>query len=186
MLIACGALYAHTSGCLPFGSDGRFTYDDTGTGQARVHVFAGDFTSDTTVTGVWSVRRGECADSGTWSAKLLGDASMSCSQFGAVELCAWVEDPTPRSEYSLSVYGQLLDDGVAVNADSLPMHAAWGIEATTATCDGQTRGGIGVAECMIDIKQAELGQTIPIEVTIEYEGQTYTTSTSFTRRQESK
>jgi hypothetical protein len=178
----CGWGNTDQFGCRPIGTDGHLKWNAfLGPTALDSAVFQGDFTSDTAASGVWSVRRGGCTDSGTWSAKFLGDASMSCSQADAFEVCAWVDDPTPTGD--VQVYGQLLEQGLAVSADSLPMSVSWRLGSETKTrCEPFSEIGRGLAGCIAYITQVEPGQTIPVEVTIEYKGQTYTTSTSFTRK----
>jgi hypothetical protein len=96
-----------------------------------------------------------------------------------VEICAWVNHPTPWQFDVVTVYGQLLDSGVG--QDGLPMHTVWYFETTTETCDGQTGSdGAGLARCPLGIRDAKAGYAVTIDVTITYGGQVYTASTSFT------
>jgi len=159
--------------CSPIDANGHFSY---AFGDAK---YDGDFTSATTANGMWIVKRGACSANGTWSASATAGGPFNCNQVGTVEICAWVDDPTPYRDMGVTVYGQLLDGGVGRNG--LPMHTLWHFETTTAACDNQTGyDGAGLARCSLPIYKAKVGYTVTIDVTITYDGRMYTASTSFT------
>ena len=176
---ACGLISSHSVPCEPIDANGHFLYDASFGGD--ITRYEGDFTSATTANGIWTVRRGTCSANGAWSANITAGGPFNCNQIGTVEICAWVANPIPARFDWVTVYGQLLDGGVGRN--NLPMHTVWHYETTTATCDRQTGSdGAGLARCSLNIGQAEVGYTVIIDVTITYDGQMYTASTSFTPR----
>ena len=60
-----------------------------------------------------------------------------------------------------------------------PMTASWFYKTTTSTCSGQTDAS-GVASCTRYIAGATKGYQVRINVSIVWNGQAYTASTSFT------
>ena len=173
----CGLGASYSFPCSPIDANGHFSY---AFGHTR---YDGDFTSATRANGIWTVTYTwpPCSANGTWSASATAGGPFNCNQVGAVEICAWVNHPTPWQSDLVTVYGQLLDGGVG--RDGFPMHTVWHFEMTTVTCDNQTGSdGAGLARCSLDIGRAKVGYTVTIDVTITYDGRMYTASTSFTPR----
>jgi len=100
-----------------------------------------------------------------------------CNSIGAVQVCAWVSNPTPTRNQDLTVYGRLLDDGTP--RPGLPLHTVWHYKSTTPTCDATT-GPDGEGSCTRNIGAATTGYDVHVDVTISYNGQTYTVTTFFT------
>ena len=91
---------------------------------------------------------------------------------------ACVDDPSPAKNASVTVYGRLIVGGKAVS--DAQMNTTWHFKTTTSTCSGAMTGNDGVAACSRRIGNASSGYTVRIEVTFTYNGQSYTTATSFT------
>lgn len=92
-----------------------------------------------------------------------------------VQTC--VSDPDPAAGAVVTVYGRLIVNGnVAAGAS---MNTTWHYKTTTPGCSA-TADSDGVAECSRDTGRPTRGYTVRIDVTISYNGQSYSASTSFT------
>lgn len=178
-------IVSQQAGSGPVGSGGRFEFSDSTTGpmDRKAALIQGEFTSDTTVTGAWVTGFDDCRDAGHWSASRSSNASMNCSEFGTFKLCAWVRDAKlddrswdASTTRSVTVYGQLLNEGVGVEATALTMRVS-SSSRQGKYCDYFPDWGIG--KCDLEKTEAEPGEAISIEVTIERNGPTYSTRTSF-------
>ena len=93
-----------------------------------------------------------------------------------IEVTAWVSDPAPQRYSSVTVYGQITEEGVGLS--DVPMETVWHYRTTTATCSATT-GPDGVAACTRAIGGATLGHYVRIDATFTYEGRTYSATTGF-------
>ena len=94
-----------------------------------------------------------------------------------VQVSASVNNAAPSQYSYVTVSGTFLNNGQPVSG--VEMDTAWHYKTTTSYCSGTTDGS-GVASCSRDISRATIGYTVQIDVTFTWQGQTYTTSTSFT------
>ncbi len=90
---------------------------------------------------------------------------------------AWVDNPNPSQNSTVTVFGKLTCDGAGVA--NAAMHTVWHYKSTNSTCDGTT-GGDGVAACQRRIGRATIGYFVRIDVAITWNGRTYYASTGFT------
>ncbi len=90
---------------------------------------------------------------------------------------AWVDNPNPSQNSTVTVFGKLTCNGAGVANAS--MHTVWHYKSKDSTCDGTT-GGDGVAACQRRIGRATVGYTVRIDVAITWNGKTYYASTGFT------
>ncbi len=90
---------------------------------------------------------------------------------------AWVDNPNPPQNSTITVFGKLTCDGAGVANAS--MHTVWHYRTTTVTCDSTTDGD-GVAACQRHISRAKIGYFVRIDVAITWNGRTYYASTGFT------
>jgi hypothetical protein len=97
--------------------------------------------------------------------------------YGPTTVRAYVSNPNPVQNSNVTVYGQLVVNGLGANG--AVMDTSWHYKTTTSSCSG-TAGPDGVASCTRNIGGASHGYTVVISVVFTYNGQTYTTSTSFT------
>jgi hypothetical protein len=180
---ACGLISEEFYECSLISLDGHFEFGRKAPSYLPDEEvkLEGVFTSTTTVTGTWNVGRnflGWCTDSSSWSASPIEGGPFACNQVGSVEICVWLNNPTPTSGYSVLVYGQLLDGGIGQNG--LPVHVVWRHGTATGSCDGQTgSNGPGLARCSIGDFDASVDGSLVIDLTIRYGGQDYTASASF-------
>jgi beta-lactamase superfamily II metal-dependent hydrolase len=99
--------------------------------------------------------------------------NMRCVQSGSAQMCASVSAPTPAQYASVTVYGQLLVNGVGQAAQ--PMNTTWKFKSTTSTCNGVTDSD-GAASCSRQIGAATVGYDVNISASIGG----YTATTYFT------
>ncbi len=96
---------------------------------------------------------------------------------GPTTVSASVSNPSPARYTVVTVYGQLIVRGLpAVGAT---MTTTWHYKTTTVGCSDTTDNS-GQASCSRGIGNATVGYRVVIEVIFTYNGQTYSTSTSFT------
>jgi hypothetical protein len=164
---ACGLLAMGTTRCYPIDNNFHFLYDYTFSDGYNIKI-DGSFDLDTLASGTWIVKKSFCSDSGGWSASAkMG--TLHCDQNGSVEMCAWIDHPTPDLNISMVVYAQLLDNGIAQK--ELPMRIVFTYETETDTCETDTRDiGVGYCGPAWDIRD----NPIKIDVRIEYKDQFYT------------
>ena len=62
------------------------------------------------------------------------------------------------------------------------MTTTWRYRTTTVTCVGGPSQGDGLMYCADKVAEDSRGFTVVVDVAIAYEGQTFTTTTSFTPR----
>lgn len=94
-----------------------------------------------------------------------------------VQVSASVSNEYPSDNSTETVYGTLTANGQGVAG--VTMNTTWYYKSTTVGCSGMTDAS-GSASCSRDISTATKGYTVLVEVSFAYNGQTYTTSTSFT------
>ena len=105
--------------------------------------------------------------------------NVTCEQVGPVEICAWVNDGTPKQHTNVIVYGRLLDNGNPVA--NIPMDTTWHYKTTTSSKDCVTdKKGIG--RCTRDISSATEDYKVRVDVEMTYKEIMYRTSTWFTPR----
>jgi hypothetical protein len=97
--------------------------------------------------------------------------------YGPTTIRAYVSNPNPVQFSNVTVYGELIVKGLG--ASGATMDTTWHYKTTTVGCSG-TAGADGVASCTRNISGASHGYMVVIDVVMTYNGQTYTTSTSFT------
>lgn len=96
-----------------------------------------------------------------------------------LKLSASVSNPTPSDgdNETLTVHvSNLSGQPVAV-----PFTSVWGYSSKDSECDGTTNAN-GVGSCLLGIGGAKKGFTVTIDVTVNYNGQSYNAETSFTTR----
>ncbi len=98
---------------------------------------------------------------------------------GRVQTAAAVSNPNPSQNTDVTVYGRFTVDGRPVNG--VQMDTVWHYRTTTPGCSGRT-GPDGEASCTRYISGATRGYRVIIDVIFTYNGQRYTTQTSFTPR----
>lgn len=113
------------------------------------------------------------ASSGSYGAE--GCLPAISTSGNSVQAC--VDKPTPTDNSTVTVFGRLVVSGQAVSG--VVMNTSWHYKTVTSSCSGTTDSN-GVASCARDISRATKGYTVEIDVSFGYNGQTYTTSTSFT------
>jgi hypothetical protein len=92
-----------------------------------------------------------------------------------VEVCTDNTAPAPYS--NVAVYGRLVVNGIPAN--TAKMDTTWNFATAMRACSG-TASGDGVASCTINTGNTSPGYTVVINVRFSYNGQVYTTTTSFT------
>ena len=118
-----------------------------------------------------------------WSMIVLGSTSPSPSPEpspnpgAGVQATASVSNATPAKYSTVTVYGTLTNNGQGVSG--VTMTATWHYKTTTSSCTGTT-GSNGTASCSRGIANATSGYTVVIDVSFDWNGQTYTAETSFT------
>ena len=90
---------------------------------------------------------------------------------------ASVSNSSPSQYSNVTVYGNFKNNGQPVSG--VQMDTSWHYKTTTSACSGTT-GTDGTASCTRGISDATAGYTVSIGVTFTWNGQSYTTSTSFT------
>jgi len=96
---------------------------------------------------------------------------------GKIQVSASVSNPHPSDYSNETVDGKFTDNGQPVSG--VTMDTTWRYKTTSPDCDSNT-GANGVAACTRDISDATIGYTVNIDVTFDFDGKTYTTTTSFT------
>jgi hypothetical protein len=94
---------------------------------------------------------------------------------------AWVNQAAPARDDRVIIYGSLIYRGVRLGG--LVMRATWsqkGDKTGTPDCFVLVTYGRGV--CTLDAADFPAGASVPVTVTFDYEGQTYTGQTQFTPR----
>ncbi len=100
-------------------------------------------------------------------------ANVSCNTNLAPQLCAWVIDPNPAKNSTVTVYGQFIMNGITQPGQV--MSATWHFKSTTSTCSGTT-DTTGIASCSRAIGSATTGYQVNVDVSIGG----YTATTWFT------
>jgi hypothetical protein len=95
----------------------------------------------------------------------------------SVRVYAWVSDPHPASGESETVTGAIQVGGQPV--PGVLIHTRWYQYYGIDRCDAVT-GSNGEGTCSIIIERTLPSYTVRIDLTFEYNGQEYTTFTSFT------
>jgi hypothetical protein len=97
------------------------------------------------------------------------------------EVVAWVNNPEPPQGSRIMLYGSLIKDGVFLGG--MAMVAEWpdaSQERGVPNCSVQVIYQAGV--CIIETKDLPAGVYVPITISFEYQGQTYSGGTGFTPR----
>jgi len=94
-----------------------------------------------------------------------------------VEVTAWVDNPTPSQNSTVTVFGKFTIKGAGIAG--VPMDTTWHYKSTDSRCDGVTDAQ-GIATCNREIGKATKGYTVRIDVVFAYEEKTYRAQTSFT------
>jgi hypothetical protein len=87
--------------------------------------------------------------------------NQQCASSGAATLCAWVSNANPAQGSNLTVYAQLLVNGIGQSEQALS--TTWHYKSTHPTCAGTT-DGTGLASCVRSIGQASLGYQVNVDV----------------------
>ncbi len=106
--------------------------------------------------------------------------SPSPSPVANYQVSATVSDTSPTRNTRVTVTGRLTNNGQGVAGAT--MATTWHYKTTSPGCTGGPSGADGTMSCTRDISTASKGYTVVIDVQITYQGQTFTTSTSFTPR----
>jgi len=96
------------------------------------------------------------------------------------QVSATVSNDSPTQNTRVTVTGRLTNNGQGVTGAT--METTWHYKTTAPGCTGGPSGADGTMSCTRDISRATKGYTVVIDVLITYQGQTFTTSTSFTPR----
>jgi hypothetical protein len=100
---------------------------------------------------------------------------------GTFTASATVSNATPSRNQTVTVSAKLVD-GAGNGVPGATMLATWHYKTTTSTCSGGPTTTEGLASCSRDIGGASAGYSVRVDVVFTLNGQTYTTSTSFTPR----
>lgn len=106
--------------------------------------------------------------------------SPSPSPIANYQVSATVSNTSPTHNTRVTVTGRLTNNGQGVAGAT--MATTWHYKTTAPGCTGGPSGADGTMSCTRDISTAAKGYTVVIDVLITYQGQTFTTSTSFTPR----
>ncbi len=106
--------------------------------------------------------------------------SPSPSPVANYQVSATVSDTSPTQNTRVTVTGRLTNNGQGVTGAT--MATTWHYKTTAPGCTGGPSSADGTTSCTRDISTATKGYTVVIDVQITYQGQTFTTSTSFTPR----
>lgn len=105
------------------------------------------------------------------------EGNVHCQDYaGGEQICAWVSNTTPSRYSYVTVYGRLLVGGAPIGGAA--MHTVWHYKTTTPTEDCITAAD-GIGRCTRNIGGATVGYTVRVDVSIAYQGNTYSTYTSF-------
>jgi hypothetical protein len=96
------------------------------------------------------------------------------------QVSATVSNGSPTKNSNVTVTATLTNNGQGVAGAT--MDTTWHYKTTTSSCSGGPSGGDGRMSCTRDISTASSGYTVVISVVVHYQGQDFTTSTSFTPR----
>jgi hypothetical protein len=94
-----------------------------------------------------------------------------------IVLTASVSNASPTRNSRVTVSGTLTQGRAGISG--VKMETTWHYEKTTSACSGVTDSK-GTASCTRNISTATSGYFVLIDVSMTYQGQTYTTSTGFT------
>lgn len=108
----------------------------------------------------------------------IGD-NVTCVGQGSTQICAWVNNGTPRQSTNVTVFGRLIVDGQFVSGAG--MHTTWNFKNFTATKNCVTATN-GTGKCTRAINAAAVGFKVVVEVEITHNGQVYTAETWFVPR----
>jgi hypothetical protein len=96
---------------------------------------------------------------------------------GNVAVPAWVSDPAPKRNTTITLYAALIRDGIWISG--VPMHTTWHFWSGSYSCDGVS-GPDGVASCSLYIGNPMEDYTIRVDVDFTYQDEHYYGYTSFT------
>jgi hypothetical protein len=91
---------------------------------------------------------------------------------------ASVSNAAPTQNSTVRVTAVLTNNGQGVAGAT--MDTVWHYKTTTSYCSGGPSGSDGTMSCSRSISRATVGYTVYIDVIVHYNGQDFTTSTSFT------
>jgi hypothetical protein len=123
---------------------------------------------------------GAPAPTGTTPAAVPTGTASRPGAAGPVRVTASISDPTPPRSARMTVTGTLLRGGAGVAGAR--MRTIWHFRSGDSTCDTGVTGADGRAGCSIAMAGATAGYPVKVDVSFEYEGQTYQTQTVFTPR----
>jgi hypothetical protein len=95
----------------------------------------------------------------------------------AIVLTASVSNASPTRNNRVTVSGTLTQGKACI--PGVKMETIWLYKTTTSACSGVTDSK-GTASCTLNISSATPGFLVVIDVTMNYQGQTYSASTGFT------
>ena len=125
----------------------------------------------TNKSGLWGPRRLP-----TPAESFIRVTAVPAPSHGNIEATAYVSDPSPRQNSTVTVYGQITRDGVGILG--VPMYTTWHYKTTTSYCSGIS-GLDGVASCSRMISRATKGYFVSIVVEFTFEGRSHRASTGF-------
>jgi hypothetical protein len=94
------------------------------------------------------------------------------------QVSATVSNDRPSRVSPVTVTATLTNNGQGVAGAT--MDTTWHYQTTTLSCSGGPSGSDGRMSCTRGIGEGASGFTVVIDVVVQYRGQTFTTSTSFT------
>jgi hypothetical protein len=95
------------------------------------------------------------------------------------EVEAWVNDPAPRRDARVVIYGSLIKNGVRLGG--IMMQATWSEKAKmTGTPDCYVLVIYGSGVCSVEAGNFPPNQFVPVILKFQYEDTTFTGSTGFT------
>ena len=101
-------------------------------------------------------------------------------QPASYQVSAYLLDSDPPAGSSAILIGKLTNNGQGVTGAW--MTTTWRYRTTTTTCVGGPSQADGLMYCADKVAEDSRGFTVVVDVAITYEGQTFTTTTSFTPR----